>query len=130
VKGSPLDQYGVPIARIAYDIGENERRMAKDMYNTMLEILNASKAEVVPFEPGYVEPNGNAIHEHGTSSMGSDPKRSGDKGIRQMHEVKNVFVVDGSAFTTASEKNPTLTILALACPSTDYLVEEMKRGNV
>ena len=41
-----------------------------------------------------------------------------------MHEVKNVFVVDGSAFTTASEKNPTLTILALAWRATDYMADE------
>jgi choline dehydrogenase-like flavoprotein len=47
-----------------------------------------------------------------------------------MHDVKNMFVVDGSAFTTASDKNPTLTILALAWRSTDYLAGEMKRGNV
>jgi choline dehydrogenase-like flavoprotein len=47
-----------------------------------------------------------------------------------MHEVKNVFVVDGSAFTTATEKNPTLTILALAWRATDFLVERMKRGDL
>jgi len=130
VKGSPLDQYGVPIARIAYAIGENERRMSKDMYNTTLEILHAAKAEIVPFEPGRLEPNGSAIHEHGTCRMGDDPKRSALNGFCQMHEVKNVFVVDGSAFTTASEKNPTLTILALAWRATDYLADEIKRGNV
>jgi len=39
-------------------------------------------------------------------------------------------VVDGSSFTTASEKNPTLTILALSWRATDYLAEEMKRGNL
>jgi choline dehydrogenase-like flavoprotein len=47
-----------------------------------------------------------------------------------MHEVKNVFVVDGSAFTSASEKNPTLTILALSWRATDYLADEMKKGNL
>jgi choline dehydrogenase-like flavoprotein len=47
-----------------------------------------------------------------------------------MHEVGNVFVVDGSAFTTASEKNPTLTILALSWRATDYLAGEMKKGNL
>ena len=47
-----------------------------------------------------------------------------------MHEVKNVFVVDGSSFTTATEKNPTLTILALSWRATDYLAEEMKKGNL
>jgi choline dehydrogenase-like flavoprotein len=62
--------------------------------------------------------------------MGDDPKKSPLNGFNQMHDVKNMFVVDGSAFTTASEKNPTLTILALAWRATDYLAGEMKRGNV
>jgi choline dehydrogenase-like flavoprotein len=43
---------------------------------------------------------------------------------------KNFFVVDGAAFTTASEKNPTLTILALTWRATDYMAAEMKRGNI
>ncbi len=128
--GSPLDQYGVPIARIAYSIGDNERRMSRDMYDTALEILHAAKAEIVPFEYGSLAPNGSAIHEHGTCRMGDDPKRSALNGFCQMHDVKNVFVVDGSAFTTASEKNPTLTILALAWRATDYMAGEMKRGTV
>jgi choline dehydrogenase-like flavoprotein len=120
----------VPVARIAYSIGENERRMSKDMYNTMLELLHAAKAEIVPFEAGHLEPNGSAIHEHGTCRMGADPKRSALNGFCQMHDVRNVFVVDGSAFTTASEKNPTLTILALTWRATDYMAGEMKRRNI
>jgi choline dehydrogenase-like flavoprotein len=130
VKGSPLDQYGVPITRISYVTGENERRMSKDMYDTTLEILHAAKAEIVPFSAGFLEPNGSAIHEHGTCRMGTDPKRSALNGFCQMHDVKNVFVVDGSSFTTASEKNPTLTILALCWRATDYMAGEMKRGNI
>jgi choline dehydrogenase-like flavoprotein len=47
-----------------------------------------------------------------------------------MHEVKNVFVVDGSAFPNASEKNPTLTILALAWRATDWLAGEIKKGSL
>jgi choline dehydrogenase-like flavoprotein len=47
-----------------------------------------------------------------------------------MHEVKNVFVVDGSAFSSASEKNPTLTILSLSWRATDYLAQEIKAGNL
>ncbi len=50
--------------------------------------------------------------------------------FNQMLDVKNVFVADGSAFTTASEKNPTLAILALAWRATDYMVGERKRGNI
>jgi choline dehydrogenase-like flavoprotein len=62
--------------------------------------------------------------------MGDDPKRSALNRFNQMHEVKNVFVVDGSAFTSASEKNPTLTILSLSMRATDYLGEEIKKGNL
>ena len=62
--------------------------------------------------------------------MGDDPQRSALNKHMQMHEVKNVFVVDGSAFPTPTEKNPTLTILALAWRSTDYLADQMKRGEV
>jgi len=130
VKGSPLDRYGVPVSRIAYSVGENERRMSQEMYDTTLEILHAAKAEIIPFDRNRLEPNGSAIHEHGTCRMGEDPKRSALNGFCQMHDVKNVFVVDGSAFTTASEKNPTLTILALAWRATDYMAGEMRRGNV
>jgi len=50
--------------------------------------------------------------------------------FNQMHEVENVFVVDGSAFTSASEKNPTLTIVALAWRATDYLAEELRTGRL
>jgi choline dehydrogenase-like flavoprotein len=100
------------------------------MYNTMLEIMHAAKAEIVASDKGQLDSNGSAIHEHGTCRMGADPKRSALNSFNQMHDVKNVFVVDGSAFTTASEKNPTLTILALSWRATDYMADEMKKGNI
>ena len=46
----------------------------------------------------------------------------------RMHDVPNVHVVDGSAFPTATEKNPTLTILALSWWATDHLADQMKPG--
>lgn len=130
VEGTPLDRYGVPISKIEYRIGENERKMIAEMYDTAESIFRSAKAEILPFERGWIDSLGSAIHEHGTCRMGQDPKRSALNGFCQMHDVKNVFVVDGSAFTTASEKNPTLTILALAWRATDYLAGEIKRGNV
>jgi choline dehydrogenase-like flavoprotein len=50
--------------------------------------------------------------------------------FNQAHDVKNLFVVDGSCFVSSGCVNPTLTILALAMRSSDYLVEQMKRGAV
>ncbi|MBS1831056.1 MAG: GMC family oxidoreductase, partial [Acidobacteria bacterium] len=130
VEGTANDAYGVPVARLRYNIGDNERKMLVDMYDTAESILKSAKAEILPFERGWIDTLGSAIHEHGTCRMGADPKRSAVNEFGQMHEVKNCFVVDGSIFTTASEKNPTLTILALAWRGTDYMAEQIKKGNI
>jgi choline dehydrogenase-like flavoprotein len=100
------------------------------MYETCEEILHAAGAEIVPPDKEAHDAPGSAIHEHGTCRMGADPKLSVLNRFNQMHEVRNVLVVDGSAFASASEKNPTLTILALALRATDYLAEEMRMGNL
>jgi choline dehydrogenase-like flavoprotein len=124
------DRYGVPLARIDYHTGENERKMFDHMRDTVEAMVHAAGGELVDYDREQTGAPGSAIHEHGTCRMGADPKRSALNAWNQMHEVKNVWVVDGSAFTTASEKNPTLTILALAWRATDYLAEEIRKGNV
>ncbi len=124
------DAYGIPLMRIEYSIGENERKMAEAMYTTCEEILHAAKAEVLPYRRGSLDVNGAAIHEHGTCRMGTDPKRSALNRYCQAHEVKNLFVVDGASFPTSTEKNPTLTILANAWRATDYMAAEMAAGRV
>jgi choline dehydrogenase-like flavoprotein len=124
------DRYGVPVARMDFHVRENERKMVEHMCDTAEELVKAAGGEIVDYERGRIDRAGSAIHEHGTCRMGDDPKRSALNGFNRMHEVSNLFVVDGSAFPTATEKNPTLTILALSWRATDFLVEEMKRGNL
>jgi choline dehydrogenase-like flavoprotein len=104
--------------------------MTEHMADTVEEIVKAAGGELVNYKRAQLDLMGSAIHEHGTCRMGADPKRAALNAYNQMHEVKNVFVVDGSSFPNASEKNPTLTILALAWRATDYLAEEVKRGNL
>ncbi|MBK5294990.1 MAG: GMC family oxidoreductase [Acidobacteriia bacterium] len=130
VEGTPKDRYGVPIAKIEYKTGENERKMVEEMYDVADAMLRAAKAEILPYRRGHVDVAGSAIHEHGTCRMGEDPKRSALNSFCQSHEVKNLFVVDGAAFPTATEKNPTLTILALAWRATDHLAAEMRAGRL
>jgi choline dehydrogenase-like flavoprotein len=48
----------------------------------------------------------------------------------QSHDVKNLFVMDGSAFASGGSQNPTLTIMALAMRSSEYLAERMKRSEL
>ena len=115
------DRYGVPIAHIDFDIGANERKMVEAMYDKVEAILDGMRAEVLPYRRGAVDNFGSAIHEHGTCRMGADPATAMLDGWNRMHEVPNVFVVDGSAFPTASEKSPTVTIMALSWRATDNL---------
>jgi choline dehydrogenase-like flavoprotein len=124
------DRYGVPLPAIDYRIGENERKMTEHMADTAEEIVKAAGGVLVGYKRGDLDRMGSAIHEHGTCRMGADPKRSALNAFNQMHEVRNLFVVDGSAFPTATEKNPTLTILALSWRATDYLAEQIKRGEL
>ena len=125
-----VDRYGVPLLTIDYHIGENERKMAEHMADTVEEIVKAAGGVLVDYRRGELDKMGSAIHEHGTCRMGTDSKRSALNAFNQMHDVKNLFVVDGSAFPTATEKNPTLTILSLSWRATDYLGDEIKRGNL
>jgi choline dehydrogenase-like flavoprotein len=130
VDESRKDRYGVPLMKIDVSFGENESKMRRHMYDTCEEILHTLGAEIVAFDRETNDVPGSAIHEHGTCRMGKDPKTSVLNGFNQMHEVANLFVVDGSAFTAASEKNPTLTIVALAWRATDYLAEELRAGRL
>ncbi|MBP6820835.1 MAG: GMC family oxidoreductase [Acidobacteria bacterium] len=130
VDETKTDKYGVPLPKLIMSYGDNEQKMMKEMYDTTEQILHAAKAEIVQFKRGDYDIPGTAIHEHGTCRMGSDPKTSALNSFNQMHAVKNLFVVDGSSFPSATEKNPTLTILAIAWRASDYLAEQMKRGNL
>src|SRR5437762_8840107 len=100
------------------------------MYEIVETLLHEVKAEIFELERGRTGRNGSAIHEHGTCRMGDDAKRPALNKFNQMHQVKNMFVVDGSAFPTATEKNPTLTILAMAWRASDYLAEQLRKGNL
>jgi choline dehydrogenase-like flavoprotein len=75
-------------------------------------------------------PQGWSIHELGTARMGSDPKTSVLNQYEQSHDVKNLFVVDGSAFVNASCQNPTWTIMALCWRSCDYLADQLQKGEI
>jgi choline dehydrogenase-like flavoprotein len=123
------DAWGIPVLRFNYRFGDNELKMAKDMADTAEEMLKAAGAEDInvrrePLTEGW------SIHELGTARMGRDPKTSVTNSFCQTHDVKNLFVVDGSVFVSAGCQNPTWTILALCWRAMDYLKDEMKRRSV
>ena len=59
--------------------------------------------------------------------MGADPKKSVTNQWMQSWDVKNLFITDGAPFASNADKNPTLTIMALAWRSADYMLQAMKR---
>src|SRR5258708_39112809 len=74
VEGTPLDKYGVPIARLEYKVGENEPKMVVEMFDKAEEILRAAQAGIMPFERKNIDMAGKAIHQPGTARKGADPQ--------------------------------------------------------
>jgi len=126
---SMKDIYGIPVLKIFMADGENERAMIKDMGDSAGEMLEAAGAKNIRT---YANPSAPrwALHEAGTARMGSDPKKSVLNQFQQTHDVRNLFVMDASGFTSNPCQNPTLTIMTLCVRSCDYLMGEMKRGEI
>jgi choline dehydrogenase-like flavoprotein len=123
------DAWGIPVLKFDYKFGENELKMAADMADTAEEMLRAVGAEDItvvrkPLTEGW------SIHELGTARMGADPKTSVTNSYGQTHDVKNLFIVDGSIFVSASCQNPTWTIMALCWRACDYLKDQMQKTEV
>jgi choline dehydrogenase-like flavoprotein len=122
------DKHGIPIPVVQFTWGENDLKLFREMRDGVLEIFDACGTELVM--RGGETPGGFASHEVGTVRMGRDAKTSVLNSYCQAHEIKNLFVVDGSCFTTFPEKNPTLTIAAVAVRSARYLAGQVKRGDL
>ena len=73
---------------------------------------------------------GSAVHEMGTARMGDDPRTSVLNKYNQMHDVKNVFITDGSCMTSSGCQNPSLTYMALTARACHYAVTQLKNGNL
>jgi len=124
-----VDAWDIPALRIQTSYTDNEFNMARDAVDTAVALAEAAGFEVLtknydPNPPGY------SIHELGTCRMGDDPKTSVLNKWNQSHDIKNLFVVDGSSFVSAGWQNPTMTILALAMRSAGYLADQMRMGNL
>lgn len=123
------DAYGVPVLRFHWEWGEEELAMVRHMERTFAEIIDAAGGKVIGRQDG-ISAGGTILHELGTARMGADPRTSVLNAYNQAHDVKNLFVVDGAAFSSNPEKNPTLTILALSMRASEYLLSQAKRGDL
>jgi choline dehydrogenase-like flavoprotein len=126
---SKNDPWGFPVVHIHFKYGANERAMNIDIQQSAVEMLE--KAGFIGINGfNYNLPGGSAVHEMGTVRMGRNPETSVLNGFNQMHEVKNVFITDGSCMTSSAWQNPSLTYMALTARSCDFAVNELKKGKL
>ncbi|HEX9783006.1 MAG TPA: GMC family oxidoreductase [Opitutaceae bacterium] len=129
------DRWGIPVLRFHWKWSEHEIRQAAHMQRTFAEIFEASGGRVHGFPPkpdgrDAIEPGGKIIHEVGGTIMGSDPKTSVTNQWCQTWDVKNLFITDGGPFCSNADKNPTLTMMALAWRASEHLLAELHKGNL
>jgi len=123
------DKWGRNTLTMDAEFKDNEKNMNKDIAVSAAEMLEAvGYKNVKPY--ANISFPGNANHEMGTARMGRDPMTSVLNGFNQMHEVKNVFITDGSFMTSSSCVNPSLTYMAMTARACDYAVKELKKMNV
>ncbi len=119
------DAWGIPVLHIQHRYTDNEYEMAKDAMHVAEELCRGAGFEVLAKHAQMVPP-GESIHELGGCRMGENPKTSVLNRFNQTHEIRNLFVVDGSSFVSGGCQNPTLTILALSMRASEYMAEQMR----
>ena len=114
------DIHGIPSPKIDYTLSENSKRMLAFAVERGKEILTAAGARAVGSVPLLSH---GGWHLMGTARMGTDPERSVVNEWGRCHDVRNMFIVDGSIWVTSGGVNPTSTIQALAL----YVADQMKQ---
>jgi choline dehydrogenase-like flavoprotein len=118
------DVRGLPVARLSYRWTDNDRVLVAAARDKAVEMMEASGAKKVRVGLMY------AAHAMGGCRMGADPRTSVVNSFGQTHDVSNLFVCDTSVFVTSAGVNPTLTAMALATRSAEYIAESTRRGDV
>ncbi|HYR31564.1 MAG TPA: GMC family oxidoreductase [Gemmatimonadales bacterium] len=130
-----VDRWGIPVLRFHWKWSDHEIKQVKHMQETFKALIDEMSGTLL-WQPGKPEDDygistgGSIIHELGGARMGADPKTSVVNAWCQAHDVKNLFVADGSPFVSQADKNPTWTILALSMRTSRHILDLSKRGEI
>jgi len=119
------DQYGMPVPNVHFDDHHNDLAMRNHAFKQGRAIYEAVGAKRVFETPPYP-----STHNLGTNRMSEKPADGVVNKWGQAHDIANLFVSDGSQFTTGGAENPTLTIVALALRQAEYIADQMGKGNI
>jgi len=126
------DKWGVPVLRFHWRWGDSETAQAAHMVKTFTEVIErlggTTLGKVHRDGKKAISKGGEMIHEVGTARMGASDKESVVNQFGQSWAVPNLFVTDGAVLVSSPDKNPTLSILALAWRSADHLATLAKQG--
>ncbi|ABM58447.1 GMC family oxidoreductase [Verminephrobacter eiseniae] len=114
------DQWGSPIPNVHFDDHDNDIAMRNHAFGQGERIYRAAGAIETFRTPPYP-----STHNMGTCRMGASAKDSVCNAYGQTHDIPNLFISDGSQFTTGGAENPTLTIVTLAIRQADYIAQQM-----
>ena len=129
------DKWGIPALRFHWKWSDDELKQVahqQKMLHAVLDSMGArfSRQAYVDDPLKAIKQGGQIIHEVGGAIMGDKPNQSVTNQWCQTWDVPNVIMADGATFPNTADKNPTLTIMALAWRTADHLVDELKKGNL
>jgi choline dehydrogenase-like flavoprotein len=122
------DAWGLPALRMTYRDHPDDLAFARFLQDRGLEIMQAAGALDVWKEP--VTEAVGSPHLLGTARMGDDPRTSVVDRFHRAHDVRNLFVCDGSSFVTSGRGQPTMTIMALAFRAGEHVARFAHRGEI
>ncbi len=119
------DQFGLPAPNVNFSDHPNDIAMRNHAYKQGMAIYNAVGATRTFPTPPYP-----STHNLGTNRMSENPRDGVVNKWGQTHDIPNLFISDGSQFTTGAAENPTLTIVALAIRQADHIAREMSANTI
>jgi choline dehydrogenase-like flavoprotein len=122
------DDWGLPAMRITYQNHPDDIATLAFLRERQLEVLEAAGAKKTWGRP--VREIRGSVHLMGTCRMGNNARKSVVDKFNRAHDVRNLFVVDGSSFVTSGRQQPTLTIQALAYRAADGIVKSARAGEI
>ena len=118
--GKERDQYGLPVPNVAFTDHPNDVALRTHAYESGSAVYNAAGAKSTYRVPPYP-----STHNLGTCRLSARAEDGVANKFGQTHDIPNLFISDGSQFTTGGAENPTLTIVALAIRQADYIARQM-----
>ena len=122
------DAWGLPAPRLTFKGHKEDEKLGRHFAKLCKQLIVAAGA--TKSTDGWGGPDNGGPHLLGTCRMGKDPRNSVVNADHRAHDVKNLFIVDGSSFVTSGRGQPTMTIQALAFRAADRITDLVKKGEV